>query len=326
MWRLRVRDAPAIAAEALSYPSDEYIRWYRGITQVCIGNPANRDTCSHRYQPAGVDRRMGSRRTPVPPAPERHEHVDPSHAVVEWGEGFGSGQSFGDPFDSSNLDMPSFSLGLTPASQSLPSGSGRRRCLPRPGTAGSSMPNQPISQAFSSNEEEQRMTWTVFSISASGIVLESNQWFSNIRYDFTRSGAFLDMGSGSPIDDLVESGTIRLLDWNDSMTDIHCQRSEIPVSNIIQEVQVLFQTGCIYKRACCEKWQTYTLPCSHVLAVCRKNGSRIDTYVSEIYSRQMYRRTYQSNFHPVFSENFWKDVPFNLTFYPPNMKKERDRK
>ncbi|KAI5652421.1 hypothetical protein M9H77_29608 [Catharanthus roseus] len=28
------------------------------------------------------------------------------------------------------------------------------------------------------------------------------------------------MGSGSPIVDLVESGTLRLLDWNDSMTDI----------------------------------------------------------------------------------------------------------
>ncbi|KAI5652754.1 hypothetical protein M9H77_29941 [Catharanthus roseus] len=34
------------------------------------------------------------------------------------------------------------------------------------------------------------------------------------------SQAFLDMGSGSPIDDLVESGTLRLLDWNDYMTDI----------------------------------------------------------------------------------------------------------
>ncbi|KAI5661743.1 hypothetical protein M9H77_21066 [Catharanthus roseus] len=49
---------------------------------------------------------------------------------------------------------------------------------------------------------------------------ESSQWFSSVRYDYTHSGAFLDMGSGSPIDDLVESGTIRLLDWNDSMTDI----------------------------------------------------------------------------------------------------------
>ncbi|KAI5667491.1 hypothetical protein M9H77_17344 [Catharanthus roseus] len=37
---------------------------------------------------------------------------------------------------------------------------------------------------------------------------ESSQWFSSARFDYTHSGAFLDMGSGSPIDDLVESGTI----------------------------------------------------------------------------------------------------------------------
>ncbi|KAI5649201.1 hypothetical protein M9H77_35206 [Catharanthus roseus] len=80
------------------------------------------------------------------------------------------------------------------------------------------------------------------------------------------------------------------------------------------------------KSCSCGKWQTYTLPCSHVLVVCRENGSRTDTYVPEIYSRQMYRITYQANFHPVLSENFWRDVPFNLTFYPLNMKKERGRK
>ncbi|KAI5682868.1 hypothetical protein M9H77_04096 [Catharanthus roseus] len=137
---------------------------------------------------------------------------------------------------------------------------------------------------------------------------ESSQWLSSTRYEYTYLGAFLDMGSGSPIDDLIESGTVRLLDWNDSMTDIqlgmrfvdkvqaisavqkathsrwkitrfvkehtclvqieqnkHINLSskfismsishlvandpEIPVSNIIQEVQVLFQTGCTYKRA-----------------------------------------------------------------------------
>ncbi|KAI5678501.1 hypothetical protein M9H77_09451 [Catharanthus roseus] len=49
---------------------------------------------------------------------------------------------------------------------------------------------------------------------------ESSQWFSNARYDYTQSRAFLDIGSGSPVDDTIESGTVRLLDWNDSMTDI----------------------------------------------------------------------------------------------------------
>ncbi|KAI5662294.1 hypothetical protein M9H77_21617 [Catharanthus roseus] len=39
---------------------------------------------------------------------------------------------------------------------------------------------------------------------------ESSQWFSSARYDYTHSGAFLDMGSGSPIDDLVEFENTKL--------------------------------------------------------------------------------------------------------------------
>ncbi|KAI5674085.1 hypothetical protein M9H77_14449 [Catharanthus roseus] len=101
------------------------------------------------------------------------------------------------------------------------------------------------------------------------------------------------MGSGSPIDDLVESGTIRLIYWNDSMIDIQLGM------RFVNKVQAI----------------------SAVL--CRENGSRANAYVLEIYSRQTYKRTYQANFHPVLSENFWRIFPFNLTFYPPNMKKER---
>ncbi|KAI5649030.1 hypothetical protein M9H77_35035 [Catharanthus roseus] len=230
-WRLRVRDGPALAAEVLSYPSDEYIRWYWGITRVYIGNPANRDTCSHGYQPAEMDKRMmvhgrvreesvdnylevhglylryfglhsitarysadehvpdrsargvkrgarrqpdcgaGDGRPPVPPFPDRHEHVDPGHVEVERGEGSGRGQPTIDPFDRPNLDIPSFSLGLTQPSQSLSSGSGILqmppppilgfapfqspqstyfeffgfRASPPPGIANSSTPHQPIS-------------------------------------------------------------------------------------------------------------------------------------------------------------------------------------
>ncbi|KAI5678203.1 hypothetical protein M9H77_09153 [Catharanthus roseus] len=48
----------------------------------------------------------------------------------------------------------------------------------------------------------------------------SSQWFSSVRYGYTHFEAFLNMGSSSPIDNLVESSTVRLLDWNDSMTVI----------------------------------------------------------------------------------------------------------
>ncbi|KAI5663758.1 hypothetical protein M9H77_23081 [Catharanthus roseus] len=94
-------------------------------------------------------------------------------------------------------------------------------------------------------------------------------------------------------------------------------RSPIRVSGTGNNVYTLR----LNKSCSSRKWQTYTLSCSHVFAVCRENVSRIDTYVPEIYSRQTYRRTYQANFHPALSENFWRDVPFNLTIYPPNMKR-----
>ncbi|KAI5659641.1 hypothetical protein M9H77_28434 [Catharanthus roseus] len=150
-WRLHVRDGPALAVEVLSYPNDEYIRWYRGITRVYNGNPANCDTYSVGYQSAAVDRRMmeiddmalvviqeppsspsqmavfakkvqtiirrqpgsgaGGGRPPVPPFPGRYRHADPRH--VEF------------------------------------------RAPPSPGTAGSSTPHQPISQTSSSDEEER---------------------------------------------------------------------------------------------------------------------------------------------------------------------------
>ncbi|KAI5670505.1 hypothetical protein M9H77_10869 [Catharanthus roseus] len=73
----------------------------------------------------------------------------------------------------------------------------------------------------------------------------NSQWFSSARYDYTHFGAFLEMGSGSPIDDLVESVA------NDP---------EIPVSNIIQEVHVLglyLQAGMIEMKSRGHKVTTY---------------------------------------------------------------------
>ncbi|KAI5653836.1 hypothetical protein M9H77_31023 [Catharanthus roseus] len=92
-----------------------------------------RDT---RRQPG---RGAGGGRPPVPHFPSRHGHADVGHvevergegsAEVERGEGSGGGHPPIDPFDSPNLDTPSFSLGLMPPSQSLPGGSGTLRAPP----------------------------------------------------------------------------------------------------------------------------------------------------------------------------------------------------
>ncbi|KAI5668974.1 hypothetical protein M9H77_18827 [Catharanthus roseus] len=51
------------------------------------------------------------------------------------------------------------------------------------------------------------------------------------------SGAFLDMGMGEQIDDLTESDTIRLLDWNDAMTDIQLGMTFVDKVQAISAVQ-----------------------------------------------------------------------------------------
>ncbi|KAI5656497.1 hypothetical protein M9H77_25290 [Catharanthus roseus] len=198
-WRVRVRDVPAIAVEALSYPSDEYIRWYKGITRVYIGNPANCDTRTHGYQPASVDRRMmtsilqeatfpvqplrhrprenvpdrgargvkrgarrhpgrgaGAGRPPVPAVPQRQEHVDPGPAVFERGERSGSDpQSLPSGSGKSQMPLaPSSRFAAFQSPHTLAYGFAGFRAPPPPGIAGSSMPQQPISQASSSDEEE----------------------------------------------------------------------------------------------------------------------------------------------------------------------------
>ncbi|KAI5677664.1 hypothetical protein M9H77_08614 [Catharanthus roseus] len=114
----------------------------------------------------------------------------------------------------------------------------------------------------------------------------SSQWFNNAPYDFTSSGTFLDMGSGEQIDDLIESALYsnycswyiqikkkathvrqeiaRFTKEHTCLVQVHQNKyrnmtskfisktnindPEIPISNVIQEVQVLLQTGYTYKR------------------------------------------------------------------------------
>ncbi|KAI5648698.1 hypothetical protein M9H77_34703 [Catharanthus roseus] len=207
-WRVHVRDGPAVAVEALSYPSDENIRWYRGITRVYIDNPANRDTCAHGYQPASTSmlqevddmasvaireppsspsqiaavmkkvqtiirrcmvsigdrgargvkrgarrhlgRGAGAGRPPIPPAPQRQEHVDPGPAVIERDP-----QSLPIGFGTSQMP-PVPNSGFVAFQSPHPSAYGFPgfRAPPPLGTAGSSTPHQPISQASSSDKEE----------------------------------------------------------------------------------------------------------------------------------------------------------------------------
>ncbi|KAI5673217.1 hypothetical protein M9H77_13581 [Catharanthus roseus] len=343
-------DGLVLAVKVLSYPNDEYIRWYQGITRVYIGNPANRDTHSVGYQPAGVDRRMtevddmasvviqeplsspsqmavfakkvqtiirrllghgaGGGRPPFPPFPGRYGHADPVHEVERDDTddlhhlGFGHcvgkktmRDAYGSYFAGVVQKSWTFSTTRMTSHHELVWKILKYRDMdPNLWIVRVTMrvPSYyEVHRMFyfnlysMNNDEEIRYLWTIpphhvkegihilvefermrvtNSVNPVNPVTknivsqwESNQWFSNAGYDYTHSGVFLDMSLGSPIDDLVESGAIRLLDWNHSMADIQlgmrfvdnvqaisavfANDPEIPVSNIIQEVQCVEKMG-----------------------------------------------------------------------------------
>ncbi|KAI5675609.1 hypothetical protein M9H77_06559 [Catharanthus roseus] len=198
------------------------------IQQTFPVQPLRRRPREHVLDRGARGVKRGARRHPVPPALQRHEHVNLGPTVVKRGEGSGSGQPYGDPFDSPNLYMPSFSLGLTPASQPHPSGSGTSQMPSAPslGFASFQSPHstsyrflgfghhllrvQPIHQRRISlyrrhprlTKRSGRMTWTVFSISALDIVLmvsdEPSILYSTVNNDD-------DEVDGSDGDDAVSS-------------------------------------------------------------------------------------------------------------------------
>ncbi|KAI5675982.1 hypothetical protein M9H77_06932 [Catharanthus roseus] len=89
------------------------------------------------------------------------------------------------------------------------------------------------------------------------------QWFSNTPYDYTSSGAFLDMGSGEQIDDLIKSGTIRLLDLNDAMTDLQLGMrfiDKIQAISIVKKLPIRIGREFIVVKSNSDQW---TAKCYH---------------------------------------------------------------
>ncbi|KAI5673729.1 hypothetical protein M9H77_14093 [Catharanthus roseus] len=143
------------------------------------------------------------------------------------------------------------------------------------------------------------------------------------------------MGSGSPIDDLIESGTIRLLDWNDFMTDIQLgmrfvdkvqiisavlvNDPEIPMSNVIQEVQCVEKMGqeqiLMYRRfATNVKFGTIDAQnkiCKFTIIEGEYQGNKVNESITveEIFEPSNNRgcviRT-KTNFRPMAAQNYPK--------------------
>ena len=75
----------------------------------------------------------------------------------------------------------------------------------------------------------------------------------------------------------------------------------------------------------CNKWQSFGIPCSHVLAVCAH--ARIDSwqYVDRYFTMDTYARCYAPQFFPIPHKSYWPEPNFPILHPNPTLLREKGR-
>ncbi|KAL0385602.1 UNVERIFIED_CONTAM: hypothetical protein Sradi_2954500 [Sesamum radiatum] len=66
----------------------------------------------------------------------------------------------------------------------------------------------------------------------------------------------------------------------------------------------------------CGKWATHGIPCSHAIQASRHFGMNASNFIPEYFSTRAYKKTYLGRFEPVYGEEYWDPVHFELVHNP----------
>lgn len=58
----------------------------------------------------------------------------------------------------------------------------------------------------------------------------------------------------------------------------------------------------------CNKWQTYHIPCSHVLACCANVGLQYTSFIDDCYKLENARKVYAGHFQPILNQSDWPSL------------------
>ncbi|XP_031737534.1 uncharacterized protein LOC116402427 [Cucumis sativus] len=60
----------------------------------------------------------------------------------------------------------------------------------------------------------------------------------------------------------------------------------------------------------CNKWQSFKIPCSHVIAICNYMHLTYVPYIDECYLLSTFKRCYDGRFHPIQHSDYWPEISF----------------
>ena len=75
----------------------------------------------------------------------------------------------------------------------------------------------------------------------------------------------------------------------------------------------------------CNKWQSFGIPCSHVLDVCAHATIDSWQYVDKYFTMDAYARCYAPQFFPIPHKSYWSEPNFPILHPNPTLLREKGR-
>ena len=89
-----------------------------------------------------------------------------------------------------------------------------------------------------------------------------------------------------------------------------------------QNIQVV----CLKEGTCsCNKWQSFKIPCSHVIAICNYMRLSYVHLIDEYYKLSHLKLCYECRFHPIQHPDYWPELSFTEVHPNANLLREHGR-
>ena len=73
------------------------------------------------------------------------------------------------------------------------------------------------------------------------------------------------------------------------------------------------------------KWQSFGIPCSHVLAVCAHMRKNSWQFFEKYYKMDVYASSYTFEFNPIPHESYWSYPDFPIFYLSPTSMRDKSR-
>ncbi|KAL0406899.1 UNVERIFIED_CONTAM: hypothetical protein Slati_4003800 [Sesamum latifolium] len=94
------------------------------------------------------------------------------------------------------------------------------------------------------------------------------------------------------------------------------QSASVTTKGLTGELSRTYVVKLKHRQCSCGKWGNHGISCSHAIQACRYFGVNASNFIPAYYDIQAFKKIYEGRFDPVWGEEYWDDVDFELVHNP----------